>query len=533
VPAIARRMWIQVSAGVSRVLVLVLLLGVAFGQSQAPAQAPAQVQKPKPASKPGSQKTDPELQALLEGAATAPPEFGADVMIRLAESNKMPDSAAKIKFLMKAFDLAAAAEQPVKRAGVAGDMIDLRTMLVARAYRLNLDKLSLQSRAVTDLLPLNAAKARELFEQIQFPALAPVGCGERFSYDLDLFYQALAKVASTAFTAKEKEKGRPIGLLAPFVSTLQSHAQVKPVAELLVNAKLSASDIGQLANTFAASLAQLRGDERSFAAAMGPGGANVSGAMSSLIAALEEKEVSSVALLRAYRQYLVSNFGDAHCASMRGQMNRDIAADPLPQAVQSFNQQFRRELQTAQIPPITVDDLKNARIIAPAPPAPYWQSPESKHLQAEMRKLRYGNGDDSSTGGDKPAPAPASQVTDFLTQLEAWQPDNEPAVDVFHQKSTLYENLLDLVSTGPQRSQVIDSFVQLLQQNSGQLPSRIEWFLPADDLLSGKRAGDAREEVIQAFLNSGDPILGLYARLERWEPRKAQDAGSAGRGSWR
>jgi len=511
----------QVSAGVSGLLMLALVLGPAVGQSGTPVPPPDQVKKLKRQPGTGNQgKTDPELQAMVEGVAVAPPEIGADVLIRLAESKKVTTRATKVEFLSKAFDLAATAELPVKRAALSGG--DTPSALLSRAYRLNMDKLSLQSRAVNDLLPLDSTKARDLLEEIQFPALPPVGCEERLTYDLELFYETLAKVARHGFTAKDKLKGRQIALLTPFVGTLQSHAQAKPAAELLVSARLSASDLGQLTNLFAGALAQLHGDERSFAAtAIGPGGDGVSGSVGNLVTTLEAKEISSVALLRALRQYLVSNFGEVRCATWRADN------DPVPEAVKYFNQQFRRELQLAQIAPITGDELKKARIIPRVPPAVYWQSPESKRLVTEMRtltgmrRLRFGDGESELTDAEKTTSNWSAQLTDFVTALEAWQPDNEPAANVFHQKSILYEGLIDVMPAGPERSKVIESFVRFLEQNSGQTPSRIEWLVHADDLLSGKRAADDRQEVIQAFVNSGDPTLSLYGRLERWEQRDA------------
>jgi len=521
----------EVSAGMSGLFVLTLFLGGALAQNQTPAPQPEQGKKSKQQQGTRNQgKPDPELQTIIDGATAAPPEFGADILIRVAESKKVANRAAKIDLLSKAFDLSAMAEQPVKRAGVGGGFGDAPSRLLARAYRLNLDKLSLQSRVVNDMLPLDAAKGRALFEEIQFPALSPVGCEERLTYDVELFYQALGKVARLGFTAADKRKGRRIALLTPFVTTLQSHAQVRPVAELLASSDLSPSDLGQLANLFAASLAQLRGDERSFAATtMGQGGQSVSVSVANLVAALEAKEVSNVALLRALRQYLVSNSGEGCAAIVMGQGDHNV----LPPAVRYFNQELRQQLQTAQIAPIAADELKNARVDPGTPPTAYWKSPESKQLVADMRKLRFGDGDDRLSAAEKVTPAWSGQLTDFLTELDAWHPDDEPAVNVFHQKSILYEGVADVVPRGPQRSQVIDGFVRFLQQSSGQIPNRIEWLVHAEDLLSGRIAADDREEVIQAFLNSGDPTLSLYARLERWEPRNAGAEKSQGSPPWR
>mgnify|MGYP001252824770 CR=1 FL=1 len=512
---------------VEKLFIFSILLGAALGQNQnaqnQSATVPNQTQKTQlPTAQSHKSKTDPELQAIIAAAETVPPEFGADVMIRLAESSKVTTSGAKVTLLTKAFNLAAGAELPVKRAGggPGGNMFDARSAMLARAYRLNLDKVSLQARAVIDLLPLNSARAREMFDQIQIPALAPVGCQERLTYDLDLFYQALAKIVRAGLPPRDKEKGRAITLLSPFVSGLQSHAQVKPVAELLVEAQLSPADLAQLSNTFAGVLLQLHGDERSFAAGtMGPG-ASTSGAIADLVAALDEKQVSSAILLRSYRQYLVSNFGDVHCAGGRGQGD----ANSLPGSIRNFNQRFQHDLQAGQIAPIAADELKNSRIVAPPAATPYWQSAEGKKLMTELRNLRAGSpeetGENESDTPEKTNSTPSSQLTDFLTEIEAWQPQDDPPADVFHEKSILYQGLMDLAPTPPQRLQVINSFVSFMELYSGQLPTRIEWLLPADDLLAGRRAATDRQEVIQAFLNSGDPTLSLYARLERLDPRK-------------
>lgn len=504
----------------AKVMLAAALCGcVAAGQTQSPPDSAA---KPRQTNARPA-KVNPALQELLDGAAAAPPEFGADVLIRLSESSRVPTAAAKIDLLSKAFDLASRAELPVKRAGSLGNILDGRSSLLVRAYRLNLDGLSLQSRVISDMLAVDPARARRMVEQVQIPSLPPVGCDQRLTYDLGLFYQALGKVASTAFTAKEKEKGRQVTLLAPFVSNLQSHAQARPVAEMLVEARLSPADLAQLTNTFAGALLQLHGDERSFASAViGPGGTNASAAVADLFSALEEKQVSVITFLKAWRQYLVTNLADERCATLRGMAD----SNALPQPAKNFNQQFRRELQTSQIPPIAEEELRNSRIVSPPAAAPYWQSPEAKKLWATLRELRISSPEEDAPSADKTSQAWASRLSDFLEQVEAWQPQDEPASDFFQEKCVLYESLADLIPPGPQRLQVINSIVSLLVQNSGQLPSRIEWFLPAEDLLSGRRAAGDQKEAIQALLNSGDPVLSLYARLERWEPRKNKDAAS-------
>jgi hypothetical protein len=80
--------------------------------------------------------------------------------------------------------------------------------------------------------------------------------------------------------------------------------------------------------------------------------------------------------------------------------------------------------------------------------------------------------------------------------------------------------LIALIPNGPERSKVIDSFVEFLEQNSEQTRTRVEWLLMVNRLLSGAAAADDRKEVMQAFLNSRDSALSVYAHLELVNPRQ-------------
>src|SRR5262249_6352538 len=323
---------------------------------------------------------DKEFNAIMDLTAGVAPEFAADILIRLSESGKLNDRQTKVRLLEQAFDIASNAEQPIKRTS-AVFLPDTRSGYLALAFRFqNLDTLSLQSRVVIDMLALDPVKARELLEQIKLN-LAPVPCEQPLTYDVTLFYQAIASTSKQGFTPKEGLEGRRNDLLVSYLSSLQSHAQVRPASEMLLNADLSSADLGQAATLFAEGLSQLKGDERSFAATNMPqqGDATAGGSVSHLISVLDSKQIPSTSLLKALREYLVSNVGGHHCASTTG------AADNFPKLVQDFNRRFRLSLTNAGIRPISTDELRNARIDETFVDVAFWQSPESKRLFVGMR----------------------------------------------------------------------------------------------------------------------------------------------------
>ncbi len=444
------------------------------------------------------------------------PEFGADVLIRLAESRRVDNRAAKMDLLKNAFYLASAAEQPVKM-GALRFTPDTHSGYLALAFRtLKIDKLSLQSRVVSDMLPLDASKARSLLGEVRFPTLSPVGCREPLTYDVALFYQTVGLVSRKGFTTKEKLAGGKLALLSPYVGYLQSHSQVRPAVQLLLNADLSREELSQLSNAFAHALSQLRGDERSFSMMNMYSDENTAPAsIAELVAALEAKQLSSVPLLRALREYLVANFSGERCGEEAGK-------DAVPGVVKEFNRRFGLALRIAQIAPIDEEELKGAAFGPKSEDVNLWQSPRAKQMLTDAQELRFGDGLTELTSEERATATWSSALTDFLTRLAEWKSDGESAVDLFDEKSSLYSSVTDLVANGPKRSEVIGGFVEFLEQNSEQAGSRMEWMLTADHLLSGLRAADDRQEVLQAFLDSRDSALSLYARLERWEPREAR-----------
>src|ERR1700694_4052451 len=91
-------------------------------------------------------------QSIVELSRSAPPEFAADALLRVVESGKIVDAAAKRSLVEQAFRQAATAKFSVRMRGVAGSLVDTRSGYVSRAYDLKLDSLSWQSRALRDML---------------------------------------------------------------------------------------------------------------------------------------------------------------------------------------------------------------------------------------------------------------------------------------------------------------------------------------------------------------------------------------------
>src|SRR5205085_2914875 len=195
-------------------------------QTGAPARAAKAKRPPRPA----------ELEALVVAARALPPEYAADVLLRLVESNKLTERAWQRELLLEAFRTAGGAQQPIKRRIAPGlNYAYTREDYEARAYELKLDTLSLRLCAVNAMLKVDKRKARELFDELprKLP-LALLTCDDALVYDVSDFYATLTRLAQDTFSAEEKARGEDVQFILPYLAELQAPAQIQPLARVVL-----------------------------------------------------------------------------------------------------------------------------------------------------------------------------------------------------------------------------------------------------------------------------------------------------------
>jgi hypothetical protein len=242
------------------------------------------------------------------------------------------------------------------------------------------------------------------------------------------------------------------------------------------------------------------GDPRSFAAS-----ADSTRAIRSLVGA---HGVQVAAILTALRGYLVSNYSGERCG--------EIADPVMPNAVRFFNEHYAALLLGYQVSSIDQNEIASFRAGPSAPVIPYWQSAEAAQLLEEVRRLRFGEGDSVLNVSDRATSEWTTKEVDFLSHLDGWGHGSESSeTDFFDEKSFLYQSLISLLPAESERSKVLARYINFLEQTSGQNIDPIEWFYPVHLLLV--RCGEAHDcpQVIDALVNSRNPTLNLYGKLER------------------
>ncbi len=411
-------------------------------------------------------KLPPEFEPIARLALSAPPEFAADGLLRLLESGKVADRDTFLDLAQQAFDLAASAHFRVPMRVTPTVQADTRPGALAKAYALNLDTVSLQSRAVLAILPTDRVRARQMFLSMAKPELPPLTCEDALVYDVSAFYQALGAVARSGFTAKERAKDDHVAFLLDYVAQVHASAQIAPMAAVLNSAGLAPSQKDLLAVRLNGQIETISGDFRSFSASLNEIG------RSSAIA----PDISP-----SFKKYVDRN-------------QRGACGEP------SADQ--------------------------------FWKSESAQRLMGGARKLRFGEpAIRVLSDAERGTPEWRQQLADFEKEMTEWSAGSEKSeADYYHQKSIVYEALVELIPPGPDRDSALQAFISFINGSAMQAQNPVEWFMPVAAMLQRVRNTNNGEpsKMLAALETSSSPVLSLYAALERALPMAVPSWATAG-----
>jgi hypothetical protein len=407
------------------------------------------------------------FRSIVDRANSAPPEFASDALLRMVESGKLADKNARRSLVEQAFQSAGSAKFPLRMQALPGATTDTRSDSLDHAYALKLDSLSLQSRAVRDMLPLDAAKAREIFGEIVKPELLPLTCDDSMVYEPSEYYLTLSAVVNGAFTPKEKAKEDHVNLMLEALAQITSPSQLVPLSGAIQSIGVTAAQRQILWTHFNGLLESMQPDDRSFAATL----AAISGLSTPGVQASLDK----------YRQKSRGCEGDA-----------------------GSWQAAKTESASGKTP--STPKLER-----------YWQSANAQQLLKAGRKLRFASNERLFTDADRETQEWQQQLADYLNLVADWSADQEQSDAVYyHEKCQVYTSLLDLVPAGSQREKILADYVDFISGSGMYQQSPAEWYTEPQALLERALTNSAfRGTVLDAFQRSGNPVLALQVDLEK------------------
>jgi hypothetical protein len=458
----------------------------------------------------------PDLTKVADLAQSAPPELAADALLRVAASERNQERAWKIELLEDSFQMAALARQPNRQKIIGSRLVDRsRAEILSLAFDQRLDRLSLQGRVVRQMLKLDKAKALDMFQRTTWPSLRSRQCRDALVDHVAEYYDLVAEIVASAFTAEQRRRGDHIDLLSYQISRISSPVEVGPAAKLLADSTLTREELSLLAGRLAASIDRVESDDRSFSASLG----SADESLKELSQTLAAKQASTGGIIAAYRHYLIKDLAGKRCADTAG----DKSAFPV---VDSFNQSFASETDPARAP-LPPDEVKPASVEGQADWDPFIDDAEFQRAWAEYLDLLLGKGHGPLLGSSRLPDEQKNtiewrtQFDHFLEQIDDLKPAvGEPEYRYFYRLATALTAALSVAPPGPDRGKVLRRLVAFLGSSSLQQESVLEWYAQVHRTASSVRAlgPEATATFLSELERSGNPILNLYAVAARVIP---------------
>jgi hypothetical protein len=493
-----------VLAGTTRIGAQVVALPTPSSPATAPNESWAPTTSaPKPCVLPGV--SPQHLQEFVDASNTLQAPLAADAMIRIAAkvAAQCPDLAKDL--LQRAFDQSDTVEPDTayKLASGMGLSTDSRISFVDKTYSLAMDRLSLQSRAVLGMAPLDAKKAIQLFQRMPPPRPPAASCANAFAPDVAIYYDALGKV----FALLREQKPRTDGTVqAAFLQVQEvagattSPVQLAPLAKVLDGANLSTTDLSSLLSTLAAAVESFPVDDNSF---FSRGHYPAVKAKAQLVELASKKQVSAAAFAHAFHDYLDRSLNGVHC---EGNEAKDLKE--LLILYQSFNRSRAASDQVNE--PLSIPTSLPS--IEPHPDAgEYWQSPKGKALLLDAKHVNFDDNWRPYTDADRKTPEWQDRVRHLLDEMDNWNPSDEPdASTYYHEREILIYRLLADIPSGTLYDRVISEWVETFAESSLQWDNSAEWYVGVSEFLRYSKRnvnGPAPAAAIVPLKNSSNPYL--------------------------
>ncbi|HZU29135.1 MAG TPA: hypothetical protein VFA04_26680 [Bryobacteraceae bacterium] len=402
----------------------------------------------------------PRIQPILDLAQSTPPEFHAWTLLKILQSgNQVKDRAIQRRLIEQAYELASAAQARYPVQPLNGIPQNSLSYLRGQAGALGLESLSLQTRAVEFMLPLDKARARQMFADIPRPSIPAMGCGDDLLPRLGEYYRTLGRVAQETFTPKERQREDHISFLAEYIGAIGSPSQLVPAAAMLQNLSVSPEQKQLLYAKLGSALESVTPDDRSFA--------EITSALTPLLTA---------DLMPAFQRFIANHAAAPRCKHDTQQLTVGSAsAETYKGELLGDNEQAKRIRQMAW-------DLRirNSRVLT-----------EADRAEAAWQ-LAYNN------------------FLDALAQRQQAETESEAAF--FHETVSGWMTAADLAPTPQARARAFAEAARIIASSPLETSSPAEWLYQIVQGIPGRAPSD---DLLRAYQDSGNPALAVYAALVR------------------
>jgi hypothetical protein len=447
--------------------------------------------------------TPATLQPVVKAAQAAPPEFAADVLIRLAAALPPTQIEARKRFLDAAWTLSDNAPRLYARQPVAS--YHLQGTAGDRTYQSHLDALSLKSRIVEALIPLDPAAALDRYRSISLTRL-PVrhDCKVSSVGDPTAYYET----GKMLLKALPERTGR-LTMLKQWSEEAGSDLQIGPVLDLYIAfGEKWGSDAPRMTMQLTSMFDRVRGDDQTFSVSF-----TTVGARYPLVAhELEAGSTSAKILTDSYRAYLLAHFNGPRCQA-------NVESESFAQ------EHILLDTGDPSLNLSSKDDTPNG-VIPQETGAPPLEAPVGEEYFTQGWTVAQGilDGPPGKPVGDDSEKALAG----FLNSLKYPTASDDESFNLYRSRCAALRRFIELMPPGKEKTAAASVFFDLVDNSPIYKSDRDDWYFEAQDLVMGAEGLPQAERVplVVKLTSSRNPTLHLYGEFEAWKYHVQPDTSS-------
>jgi hypothetical protein len=211
-----------------------------------------------PVDRSDRQSASREVQAVIDAAVAAPPEFASDILLSLVDRGLVADASDRRRLLRDAYSFGGNAPERMELEWDVG--MGAITLTSGHVFRRGFDRVSLQARAARSMLAIDADAAREMFGLIVLPLEERFACEQPFNWRPSVYYRVFSEVIKAIPDREERAR-----FLRSHIAQMRSSAQVAPLGAILSKLVDEADEeITPAVYAFAGRLSELEQDSRIF-----------------------------------------------------------------------------------------------------------------------------------------------------------------------------------------------------------------------------------------------------------------------------
>ena len=446
-------------------------------------------------------RRDQSIEIIQADAASVPPEFEADILLKLSSLVKV-DKEWRRELLDTAYMRAYAAPEQHRMATTQQVPPDSRQGAQVFAYATALTRVTLQVRAVELMAFVDPLHARDLFEWIDLN-LAPGVCANPLVPSVDEYYLALGQIARLAYRGNYADS---LNFFELYLWRAHLPSEMPAVARAIQRFPRGSIEAAYLEGLLRLILLGSSNDPPGFSSAA----LDITAKMTDLQIADTTLGVTGSSVMDALRTYLIAQLKAPRCAD-------NATASVMPS---TFNAALRRARADFDVNPMDAGAARTPTTMSGVARIDmYWQTADAARLHDAAVRLR-GPGTVALPLRVRQTDEWRAQADRLLTDVERWSGASELAErDYFYEKSVLFTWMLDLMPASQVRTRALRAFVEFLRRSETDVNRRMLWFAFVNRLLEMSR-GPYRAAVLSAMEESHQPVLSLYARLERMAPER-------------